>query len=311
MNGRKRNQNDSHVGRTTRRESLQKSAYAVGGLGAMGLSLGLASPVPGQEASLQDWNAGYQIHVHVTGDAGLDMVLDSLEWNMRRNPRHDHRALMAHFALSRPEQVDRIRRLGAIVSGNPYYVTALADKYSTVGLGPARADQMVRMGDVERAGIPYSFHSDMPMAPGQPLFLMWCGVNRTTPSGRVAGATQRVSREGALKAVTLEAAYSLGLEKEAGSIVPGKLANFTILADNPVTCEASKIKDIAVWGTVAEGRKLPVKREGNTHAALGPVATDRSVVASLADEHPDHGDPSAGGCACTLNRLFAASFCVG
>ncbi len=47
-----------------------------------------------------------------------------------------------------------------------------------------------------------------------------------------------------------------------GSIEPGKLANFTILADNPLTVPAAGIKDIAIWGTVQEGRKLPLQREG-------------------------------------------------
>ncbi|MGI9240747.1 MAG: amidohydrolase, partial [Verrucomicrobiales bacterium] len=145
------------------------------------------------------WDAGYQIHIHVNGDAGLDRLLDTLEENMRRNPRHDHRTTVVHFAVSAREQVERIQRLGAIVSANPYYVRALADNYSKVGLGPERADQMVRMGDVERAGISYSYHSDMPMAPADPLFLMWCGVNRETTSGRIAAPEQRVSRDGAMR----------------------------------------------------------------------------------------------------------------
>jgi len=205
------------------------------------------------------WDLGYQIHVHVNGDAGLDMVLDQLELNMRRRPRPDHRTVIVHFAISKPEQVARIKRLGAIVSGNPYYPVALADNYRSNGLDPERADPMTRMGDVERAGISYSLHSDMPMAPGQPLFLMWCAVNRVTNDGNLRGPEQRVSRLGALKAVTLDAAYSLQMEKDVGSIEPGKLANFTILADNPVTIDPMKIKDIAIWGTVHEGRVLPVK----------------------------------------------------
>jgi hypothetical protein len=204
------------------------------------------------------WDLGYQLHVHVNGDAGLDMVLGQLDLNMRRNPRPDHRTVIIHFAVSTPEQVARIKRLGAIVSGNPYYPIALADNYRSNGLDPERADAMVRMGDVERAGVSYSFHSDMPMAPGQPLFLMWSGVNRVTNDGNLRGPEQRVSRLGALKAVTIEAAYSLQMEKEVGSIAPGKLANFTILADNPVTVDPMRIKDIAVWGTVHEGRVLPV-----------------------------------------------------
>lgn len=214
------------------------------------------------------WDAGFQLHIHVNGDAGLEMVLDQLEQNMRRNPRPDHRTVIVHFAVSTPDQVDRIKRLGAIVSGNTYYPVALADNYRTNGLDPERADAMVRMGDVERAGISFSFHSDMPMAPGQPLLLMSAAVNRITNAGNLRGPEQRVSREGALRAVTLDAAYSLQLEKEVGSITPGKLANFTVLGDNPVTCDPRKIQDIPVWGTVHEGRVLPVGK---------PVANVRHV----------------------------------
>lgn len=180
------------------------------------------------------WDLGYQIHIHVNGDAGLDLVLDQLEQNLKRHPRSDHRTVIVHFAVSRTEQVARIRRLGAIGSGNPYYPVALADTYRVQGLGPERADAMVRMGDVERAGLSFSYHSDMPMAPGQPLFLIWAGVNRITNNGNLRGPKQRVSPLAALRAVTLNAAYSLRLEKEVGSIVPGKLANFTILHGGPM-----------------------------------------------------------------------------
>ena len=206
------------------------------------------------------WDDGYQIHIHVNGDAGLDRVLNTLEANLLRNPRHDHRTVIVHFAVSQKDQVDRLAKLGCIVSGNPYYTTALADNYSKNGLGPERANSMVRMGDVERAGVSFSYHSDMPMAPCDPLFLMWCGVNRITTSGRVAAPEQKVSREAALKAVTLEAAYALKMENEIGSIETGKLANFTILNANPVTCDPLKIRDIKVWGTVVEGELQPVSR---------------------------------------------------
>jgi Amidohydrolase family len=80
------------------------------------------------------------------------------------------------------------------------------------------------------------------------------------------------------------------MEKEVGSIVPGKLANFTILADNPVTTDPMKIKDIAVWGTVHEGRVLPVKREAPARAsalveAIPAAATELSqaIAASIAE----------------------------
>ena len=157
---------------------------------------------------------------------------------------------------------------------------ALADNYRSNGLDPGRADVMVRMGDVESAGISYSYHSDMPMAPGQPLFLMWSGVNRITNDGNLRGPEQRVSPLGALKAVTLDAAYSMQLEKEVGSIVSGKLANFTILADNPLTVDPMKIKDIRVWGTVHEGRVIPVKGVATSQA----TAADGGLTEAAAVE---------------------------
>ncbi|MEM9283478.1 MAG: amidohydrolase [Verrucomicrobiota bacterium] len=263
------------------------------------------------------WDAGYQIHIHVNGDAGVDRVLDTLEKNIRRNPRNDHRTTIVHFAVSAKDQVDRMKQLGCIISGNPYYVRALADNYSEVGLGPERADQMVRMGDVERAGISYSFHSDMPMAPADPLFLMWCGVNRITTSDRVAGENQKVGREGALRAVTSEAAYSLRLEHEMGTIESGKLANFTILDGNPVTCDPIAIKDIAVWGTVHEGNLMPVPEEvamaaRNTEPATlkppKPLSPKERARMIFGKKPTSPSNPYRDGCSCQMGRVFADAY---
>lgn len=206
------------------------------------------------------WDAGFQIHVHQNGDAGLDMVLDTLEMNMQRNFREDHRTVIVHFGFSRPEQVLRIARLGAQVSANPFYPIILADQYSKVGIGAERAQEMVRLGDVVRAGVPLSLHSDTPMASGQPLKLMSDAVNRITLGGNLVGPKQRISVEKALHAVTLGAAYSLRMEEEVGSITPGKLANFTILAENPLEVSPQKLGDISIWGTIHEGRIFPLQK---------------------------------------------------
>jgi predicted amidohydrolase YtcJ len=95
------------------------------------------------------------------------------------------------------------------------------------------------------------------MGPADPLTLAWCAVNRITPSGRVAGADQRISVHDALRAVTIEAAYSWRMDDELGSIAPGKLANFTVLADDPYAVEPTQLDKIPVLGTVYEGRWFP------------------------------------------------------
>ncbi len=203
------------------------------------------------------WDAGWQLHIHVNGDAGLELVLDTIEQCMAARPRRDHRTVVVHFANSTEEQVDRIARAGCIVSANPYYPVGFADKYSRHGLGPIRADTMVRSASVLRRGIPLSFHSDLPMGPADPLALAWCAVNRRTPSGRIACPEQRIPVHDALRAITIEAAYSWRMEHELGSIAAGKLANFTILGEDPYAAEPERLDRIPVLGTVYAGRWFP------------------------------------------------------
>lgn len=204
------------------------------------------------------WNAGWQPHVHVNGDAALDLVLDTLDECMATRPRRDHRTVIVHFANSTEEQVDRIARLGAIVSANSYYPVGFADQYAAHGLGPQRADTMVRSKSVLSRGIPLSLHSDLPMGPADPLMLAWCAVNRITSSGRVAGPEQRIGVHEALRAVTIEAAFSWRMDDELGSIATGKLANFTVLADDPYAVDPERLNEIAILGTVYDGRWYPV-----------------------------------------------------
>ena len=211
-----------------------------------------------REAFQRFWDAGYQIHIHQNGDAGLDRLLDVLEDNLQRNPRVDHRTVIVHFGYSNFDQVERINNLGAIVSANPYYVNALSDLYSRLGVGATRSRDMVRLGDVHRAGIPISLHSDMPMAPAAPLLLMHAAVNRVNFANKVAGPNQRISPEVALRAVTYNAAYVLGMEHDYGTISSGKYANFTLLSDNPLTIDPLKIKEIKIRATMVEGQHYPI-----------------------------------------------------
>lgn len=204
------------------------------------------------------WDAGYQIHIHINGDAGLEMVLASFEKAMARQPRTGHRTVLVHFGFSQPEQVAKWIQLGGLVSSNPYYVTALAGRYAKLGIGPERSANIVAHGDVLKGNGSLSFHSDMPMAPAKPLQLAWAGVNRFTAEGPVAGPQHKVPLDVALKAVTIDAAYSIQMEQRVGSIEVGKDANLTVLMQSPYEVPPEKLKDIAVWGTMLEGRVQPV-----------------------------------------------------
>ncbi len=232
------------------------------------------------------WDAGYHIHVHCNGDGGLDVLLANLETAQRRNPRFDHRTTVVHFGYAAPEQVAKAARMGAIVSANPYYVTALSGRYAQIGLGPERARRLVPLADAARANIPISLHSDMPMAPAKPLQLIWSAVNRLTAEGPVSGPEQVVDLDTALRAMTIEAAYSIRLENEIGSITPGKLANFTIMEESPYAVPPAALKDISVWGTVLEGRVQPAPPAPQRRAETTPAISTASRFARLGAARP-------------------------
>jgi predicted amidohydrolase YtcJ len=263
----------------------------------------LMTPDVFEERSKAYWDAGYQLHIHVNGDLGLEMVLDTLERRLAETPRDDHRTVIVHFANSTEQQVDRIAALGAIVSSNPYYPVGFADKYGEFGLGPERADVMTRNRSVLNRGIPLSFHSDLPMGPSEPLAMMSFAVNRVTVTGRVAGPEQRITAEQALHAVTLGAAQSWRREHELGSIEVGKIANFTVVDRDPLAVDPMTIGDIEVCGTVFEGRWFPVA-EGAAAVAAHDGGSARLSLLSPSVAH----DCSHRGCACVVARHLVAAF---
>ena len=92
------------------------------------------------------WNKGYSIHVHVTGDLGVELAIDTLEKLQFEKPRFNHRFTLEHFGLSTPEQVHRLSKLGANVSANAYYVHELSNLYANHSVGYERASSMSRIG---------------------------------------------------------------------------------------------------------------------------------------------------------------------
>ena len=128
------------------------------------------------------------------------------------------------------------------------------------------------------------------MAPADPLFLMWCAANRTTVSGRTADPAQRIGAEKALRAVTIEAAYSIELEDEIGSVKVGKKADFTILDRDPLaiptngceTCEYSqRYSRVKCFYETTRRMEMPVRRPAE--------ARRRRCLVTLCDRWSDKG----------------------
>jgi predicted amidohydrolase YtcJ len=203
------------------------------------------------------WHQGYQIHVHVTGDLGVDLTLDILDRMQQEKPRFNHGFTLEHFGFSTPDQIARAARLGARVSANVYYLHELSDIYARHEVGYERASQMARVGSCMRAGVTTALHSDFTMAPAQPLISMWVAANRVNCAGDVMAAEECLSPYDALAAVTINAAEILGRSADIGSLQAGKLADITILDRDPLTVKPIEIRDISVIATLFEGKLTP------------------------------------------------------
>jgi len=219
------------------------------------------TPPDEQKAILEAfWPRGWTIHVHVNGDAGVDLVLDQFEAiRALHEPAPGQRLILEHYGYARPDQHERLRALGGEVSNNAYYAHELAPIYAEHGLGPERASDISPLGGLARAGVPFSFHSDFPMAPAEPLRQAWVAVNRIGSDERVWGPDQRISLDLALRAITIEGARSLGLQDEIGSLEVGKRADLTILEADPYDTPPEDLADIPIWGTMLGGELHPIR----------------------------------------------------
>lgn len=214
------------------------------------------------------------VHLHTNGDEATELALDCMQAALSESPAFDHRCTLQHAQMSTPAQFLRMRSLGLCVNLFANHLYYWGDVHYAQTLGPERAERMNACASAIDAGVPFAIHSDAPVTPLAPLFTAWCAVNRRTAAGRVLGAAQCIGVEQALHAITLGAAYTLGLDAEIGSIEAGKRADFAVLNDDPLDGPPEALKDIGVWGVVQGGRVFPADRPP---PAAGPQDGTRDI----------------------------------
>jgi predicted amidohydrolase YtcJ len=202
------------------------------------------------------WPTEMQIHLHMNGDAAADQALAAIDKAVRNHGMRDARPVFVHGSWLRPDQIERMKKFGAIPSFLPSGIVPGGD--SVVKLwGPERAAGAMAARTFLRAGLPFTFSHDAPVSP-QPwiLALVDAGTNRRSGSGQVIGPDERITPYDGLRAVTAMAAYQLKEEKTKGTLEAGKLADLVILDRNPLEVDPLTIKDIAVLETIKEGKTV-------------------------------------------------------
>jgi hypothetical protein len=240
-------------------------------------------------AMIREFDArGFQVAVHAQGDRAIETVLDAYTTVLAttgpattgpattgpattgpattgpattgpattgpagpgpgRNPRR-HR--IEHAGAMYPPLAARAADLGIVIVSQPGFLSTLGDGFAAAF--PGHGDQLYAFGSWRRAGLTVAGSSDAPVISAAPLLGLRDAVIRRTADGQVLGPGERLTARDALALYTTQAAAAMHREGEIGSLEPGKLADFVVLAGNPLTTGPERIADIPVLATVVDG----------------------------------------------------------
>lgn len=198
---------------------------------------------------------GIRASTHAVGDAAVDLVLDAYEAANRDHPIIDQRWAIEHAFITHPEQIQRIRDLGVVISAQSHLY--LAGPSVLRFWGRERTEHMVPVRDWLDAGIPVASGTDnkLPYNPASPILTFYHWVTRDSIGGvGPLGPDQVITRQEALRIATVGDAYLTFEEDIKGTLEPGKLADMVVLSQDIMTIPAAQIPQTRVLGTMVGGR---------------------------------------------------------
>ena len=214
---------------------------------------------------------GWQILVHGNGDAAIDSMISAVRAAKNRYPEVDNRPVLIHGQTLRHDQVGQLKELGIFPSLFPMHTFYWGDWHRDSVLGPERAENISPTGWVLEQEMIFGTHHDAPVALPDSMRVLSATVTRTSRSGAVLGADHRVPVITALKAMTIWPAWQHFEEDSKGPIEVGKLADFVILSEDPLTIAPEKLSGIKILETIKEDKSIYKRSEKAAIALSSPA----------------------------------------
>ncbi|MHC4661385.1 MAG: amidohydrolase [Planctomycetota bacterium] len=217
--------------------------------------LPLQSPEFIRKISRAALQRGFQVCTHAIGDRANRETLDAYEKALKKNPVKDHRFRIEHAQMVALEDIPRFAKLGIIPSMQPTHCTSDM-RWAEARVGPERLKGCYAWAKFLRAGCRIAGGSDFPIESENPLLGFYAAVTRTNSKGLPEGGWRpedKMTREQALRSFTIDAAHAAFEEKIKGSLEAGKLADFTVLSKNIMTCKPAEILKTECLMTVIGG----------------------------------------------------------
>lgn len=196
-----------------------------------------------------DWRAC----IHTAGDKALDIVLDAYEKANRERPLARKRWTVEHLLYARPDQYQRLKAMGVAASVQFHGYMAGQDMVNFWGQRRG-AEESTPVRDLIDAGLIVGGGSDWSLLPADPFWVMYYFITRDTRLWGVMGEKQRVTREEALRMMTINNAYITFEEDVKGSLEPGKLADLVVLSGDYLTVPEKQIKELQAVATLLGGK---------------------------------------------------------
>ncbi len=201
---------------------------------------------------------GFQVATHAIGDRGNRNVLDAYDAALKSVPTADHRFRVEHAQIIDPADIPRFAELGVIPSMQASHQTSDM-RWAEDRLGPSRIRGAYAWRSLLNTGVIVPNGTDFPVEQVNPLITFHSAVTREDATGWPDGGwypEQRMTRDEALRSMTIWPAYAGFQEHVMGSITPGKYADFTVLDQDIMTVPAGDILKTTVIATYIGGKSV-------------------------------------------------------
>ncbi len=205
---------------------------------------------------------GFQTAVHAIGDQANEELLSAIE-ELQYTFKGDRRWRIEHAQIVDPIDLPRIARTGTIASMQPVHQTS--DRLmAEARLGPDRLDGAYAWRSILESGAKLAFGTDVPVESSNPFPGLAVAITREDANGQPFGGwlpSEKLSREQAWKAYTIDAAYAAFAEDRLGSLTKGKRADFLIIGEDIMLAAPQAIRNIVVEQTWVGGRPVYVMKK--------------------------------------------------
>jgi predicted amidohydrolase YtcJ len=195
---------------------------------------------------------GWQVAIHSQGDASTSAVIAA--WSDVPRVKTNGPRRIEHAILLPDSMIAVMARAGVSPSFHINHVRYYGDALTDAIVGPERTQRLLPVRSAFAAGLRPTLHADSPMFPVDAFSLMQTAVLRRSNGGMVINPSQSISVQQALRAVTINAAYQLGMEAEIGSIEVGKWADLQVVSANPYRVAPERLTELAVGDVYVAGR---------------------------------------------------------